>query len=195
MDKQGLFGEVFQTHLVVRRGDSATPCRTAFAGEGSRKTMMRSRAAASIGVLVFLLAGCVSAPPKPEIGAVAGKLTGGLVGTRASAPTSVDPPSAGAAALLSGWEAGDVGRHLDEGDRRLAAETDFQALESGAAGVTREWSNAATGRRGQVTPGAAYSVNQYTCRDFVDVVTIDGRRETRRSTACRQPDGSWRPIS
>ena len=66
MDKQGLFGEVFQTHLVARRGDSATPCRTAFAGEGSRKTMMRSRAAASIGLLVFLLAGCVSAPTKPE---------------------------------------------------------------------------------------------------------------------------------
>lgn len=148
-----------------------------------------------IGVLCTLLGGCADTAPKASLGSVAGTLTGGLVGTRKAPPTPGEPPATAVVPLYAAWEASDLGRLLDDTDRRLAAEADFHVLESGAAGVTREWANPATGHKGQVTPGAAYAVNQYTCRDFVDVVSIEGRRETRRSTACRQPDGSWRPIS
>ncbi len=150
----------------------------------------------AIGILCALLGGCIETTSQSESGGVAAKLTGGLIGGKSKAQAaSAEAISAGAGALYTAWSVDDLGRQLDDGDRRVAAEADFVALEQGAAGVVREWHNPATGRRGQVTPGAAYAVNQYTCRDYVDVVAIDGRKETRRSTACRQPDGSWRPIS
>lgn len=149
-----------------------------------------------IGLLCAALAGCVETSSSSTIGGVTGKLTGGLVG---ASPKGRDETtvslSAAAGALYTAWTIDDLGRQLDDADRRLAAEADFVALESGVAGVAREWHNTASGRRGQVTPGPAYAVNQYTCRDFVDLVIVDGRKEMRRSTACRQPDGSWRPIS
>lgn len=157
----------------------------------------------AVGVVAAVcaaLAGCAetsSASSSSSLGAVTGRLTGGLVGgaPRAKPQTSGESISAGAAALYAAWQIDDLGRQLDEGDRRLAAEADFVALETGGAGISRDWQNPSSGRRGQVTPGATYVVNQYTCRDYVDVVVVEGRRETRRSTACRQPDGSWRPIS
>lgn len=155
---------------------------------------MRLLTIAVVTVLCAASGGCATTT-RDGLSSATSTLTGGLVGGKPKPATSVEAPSAGAAALYLAWTAGDIGRQLDEADRRLAAETDFQALESGAAGVSREWQGAQSGVRGMVTPGPAYTVNQYACRDFVDVVSIDGRRETRRSTACRQPDGSWRPIS
>lgn len=150
----------------------------------------------AVALLSGLLAGCVETSSGSSLDGMTTRLTGGLVGPSSKAKAGpAEPVSAGATALYAGWVAGDIGRQLDDADRRQAAEADFVALESGAAGVTREWHNATSGHRGQVTPGPAYAVNQYTCRDFVDVVSIDARKETRRSTACRQPDGSWRPIS
>jgi len=150
----------------------------------------------AIGLLCAALAGCVETSSSSTLGGVTGKLTGGLVGGHAEArDEGTVSLSAAAGALYTAWTIDDLGRQLDDTDRRLAAEADFVALESGVAGVAREWRNPVSGRRGQVTPGPAYAVNQYTCRDFVDQVVVDGRKETRRSTACRQPDGSWRPIS
>lgn len=153
-----------------------------------------------VGILCGLLGGCIETSSSSGSGldGMTTKLTGGLMGGPGKARSASAPAesvSAGATALYAGWIAGDIARQFDDADRRQAAEADFVALESGAAGVAREWHNPASGNRGQVTPGPAYAVNQYTCRDFVDVVSTDGRKETRRSTACRQPDGSWRPIS
>lgn len=149
----------------------------------------------SATMLSLTLAGCVEvASTKQSIGETAGSLTGGLIGTSKSAQRAA-PPSGASAALYMAWTTADIGRRLDDADRRMAAEAEFEALESDGGGTTREWNNSASGHRGTVTPGQAYAVNQYTCRDWVSAVTIDGRQETRRSTACRQPDGTWRPIS
>ena len=155
---------------------------------------MMPRIAIVVGALSGLLAACGETTSKQSLGSVAGTLTGGLVGssrTDARAPA----PSANAVPLIGAWAAAGVGTRLDDNDRRHAAEAEYEALESTAAGASRDWRNPATGHRGTVTPGPAYSVNQYTCRDYVDQVTVDGKTEILRATACRQPDGSWRPIS
>lgn len=153
---------------------------------------------ATIGAMTLMtlsLGGCIdTGSAKQSIGSAAGSLTGGLIGAK-PAEARTTPPSTASAPLYAAWMSSDLGRRLDDADRRLAAEAEYEALESDAAGATREWSNTANGHRGSVTPGAAYAVNQYTCRDWVSAVTIDTRQETRRSTACRQPDGTWRPIS
>lgn len=150
----------------------------------------------AIALVCSALAGCVTtSSSSSSLSGVTGRLTDGLIGGRGKSQGASEPMSAGAGALYAAWMIDELGRQLDDGDRRIAAEADFVALETGGAGVAREWHNPATGHRGQVTPGVAYAVNQYTCRDFVDTVAMDGRKETRRSTACRQPDGSWRPLS
>ena len=153
---------------------------------------MTPRTVLVVGALAGLLSACGETASKQSLGSVAGTLTGGLIGS-SSAP--VKPSSPGAAPLLAAWAGSAVGARLDETDRRLVAEAEYEALESTAAGASREWRNPASGHRGSVSPGPAYSVNQYTCRDYVDQITVDGKTETVRSTACRQPDGSWRPIS
>lgn len=153
---------------------------------------MSLRSTIVVGALAGLLTGCGETTSKQSLGSVAGTLSGGLIG---SSSTPAKAPSPGAAPLLAAWAGSAVGARLDENDRRLAAEAEFEALESTAAGASREWRNPATGHRGSVSPGPAYSVNQYTCRDYTDQITVDGKAETVRSTACRQPDGSWRPIS
>lgn len=154
---------------------------------------MMPRNALVLGCLAVFLAACGGeTTSKQSLGSVAGTLTGGLIG---SSKGDAKAPSPGAEPLLAAWAGSALGARLDDNDRRLAAEAEYQALENAAAGAARDWRNPANGHRGSVTPGAAYSVNQYTCRDYVDQITIDGKSETVRATACRQPDGSWRPIS
>jgi surface antigen len=153
---------------------------------------MTPRSAIVVVALAGLLAACGETTSKTSIGSVAGTLSGGLIGASKAEPKATNPA---AAPLLAAWAGSPVAARLDETDRRLAAEAEYEALESTAAGASRDWRNAATGHRGSVTPGPAYSVNQYTCRDYVDQITVDGKAETVRATACRQPDGSWRPIS
>lgn len=154
---------------------------------------MSSRTVVAVALACLLTACGGETGSKQSLGSVAGTLSGGLIGSSAAQPAK--PPSPGAAPLLAAWTASGVGAKLDDNDRRIAAEAEYEALELTAAGAAREWRNPATGHRGSVTPGAAYSVNQYTCRDYVDQITVDGKGETLRATACRQPDGSWRPIS
>jgi surface antigen len=89
----------------------------------------------------------------------------------------------------------DMGKVIDDSDRVLIAAAQYEALEQGAAGASRDWQNPANGHAGTITPGPTYSVNQYSCRDFSQRVIIGERSEVSRATACRQPDGTWRPIS
>lgn len=142
-----------------------------------------------VGSLAVILAGCGGGPKSS--GSMASAFTGGLVEESAASRRS----SSSIATWLGSWADTDLARQLDDKDRQLASEAEYEALESGGAGVAREWRNGSSGRRGAVTPGPAYSVNQYTCRDYVDVIAFESRQEVRRGTACRQPDGSWRPIS
>lgn len=101
----------------------------------------------------------------------------------------------GIGATLGALLGSDSGRALDDRDRALSGEAEYDALQYGQPGTAREWRNPASGHSGAVTPGPAYSVNQYTCRDYTHKVVLSAsRQDVVRSTACRQPDGSWRPL-
>lgn len=101
----------------------------------------------------------------------------------------------GLGATLGALLGSEAGRSLDDRDKALSAEAEFEALQYGQPGTAREWTNPASGHSGAVTPGPTYSVNQYTCRDYSHKVVLGtSRQEVVRSTACRQPDGSWRPL-
>jgi len=32
------------------------------------------------------------------------------------------------------------------------------------------------------------------CRQFTHTIYIDGKPQTARGTACRNPDGTWQPV-
>jgi surface antigen len=101
----------------------------------------------------------------------------------------------GLGATLGALLGSETGRALDDKDRALSADAEYDALQYGQPGTAREWKNPQNGHSGSVTPGPAYSVNQYTCRDYTHkVVLTAAKQEVVRSTACRQPDGSWRPL-
>jgi surface antigen len=125
---------------------------------------------AALAGLALLLAGC--ADSKSIVGSMSGgaHLVGGLAGTA-------------------------VGRNLGAGDRGRALAAEYRALEFGRTGTTTPWSNRFSGKYGEVVPGAPYTVNDTTCREYAHMIVADGRSETGRGTACRKADGSWQTVS
>ncbi len=131
---------------------------------------MKRVTGAALAGLALAISGC--ADSKSIVGSIAGGspgIIGGLAGTA-------------------------VGKSLSPGDRGRALAAEYRALEYGVAGATTPWSDSLTGRYGKVVPGAAYKVNDTTCREYVHVVVVDGRSETGRGTACREADGNWQTV-
>ena len=119
------------------------------------------------------------------------QVTGGGAQVAAVSPTAGAP----GAGLAGGLISGDLGRGLDEADRQAAFAAEYRALETGQAGAPVAWRGASGNRFGEVIPGPAYRVNEYSCRDYTHTVTIDGQPQSARGTACREPDGTWRPVT
>jgi surface antigen len=88
---------------------------------------------------------------------------------------------------------GPVGASLDERDRKRAVAAEKQALERGEPGEPVGWRGGA-GRHGTVVPGVDYEIRGVRCRDYTHSIYIDGRPQTARTTACRNPDATWSPV-
>jgi surface antigen len=149
--------------------------------------------AAALGGLA--LAACAADPfagPKQSTATTAG------AGAYADAPTGtitggrVTGPAGGA---TGGIAANSFAAPLDERDRDAAAGAQLRALQTGEPGVPVAWHSQQTGHRGTIVPGPAYQSNGMTCREFSHTVYIDGRPQTGRAAACRNPDGTWTPAS
>ena len=120
----------------------------------------------------------------------------GLVGLSVAACSSNTGPrefggtvaGAAAAADLFGHR---IGAALDDDDRRRAYAAQMWALEVGPSGAPVAWRNPDSGRYGNVVPGPAYELNGVPCRQYTSTAYIDGRPQTERGTACRNPDGTW----
>jgi surface antigen len=140
-------------------------------------------------LLALALAACANdAGVGPHRGA------GMLDTTFADAPTttaSTGRPTAGAP--VPGILGGAVGASLNERDRQRAYAAEMQALEHGEPGEPTGW-RGENGRYGTIVPGASCERGGTRCRDYSHAVYIDGRPQTARLTACRNPDGSWTPV-
>ena len=66
--------------------------------------------------------------------------------------------------------------------------------QSAHRGVVLELQSVA-GRYGTIVPGPAYQQASNTCRQYTHTIYIDGKPQTARGAACRNPDGTWTPIS
>jgi surface antigen len=133
--------------------------------------------------------------PRENTGTLVGALAGAAIGSQigGSAGTRVAAGVAGAA--LGGLIGNRVGAALDDEDRQRAYAAQLQALETGQSGAPVTWRNPDSGRYGTVVPGPAYQQGPATCRQYSHTIYIDGRPQAARGTACRNPDGSWTPVS
>lgn len=155
---------------------------------------MRLGALVVVGVVGATLAGCASTGANEGIGTVSGALVGGAIGNQfGSGGGRVAATAAGA--LIGGVVGQSVGRNLDDRERERAEQAEFQALEYGRPGSPVDWRGNREGYRGEVVPGPRYRVNAYDCRDYTHRIWIGGEPQVARGTACRQEDGTWRPIS
>jgi surface antigen len=84
---------------------------------------------------------------------------------------------------------------LDPRDRAAAGAAQLRALQFGEPGAPVAWRNPENGHHGTIVPGPAYQSNGQTCREFSHTVYVDNRPQTGRGSSCRNPDGTWTPLS
>lgn len=144
----------------------------------------------------LLMIGCQSSPydtspSKGDIGTVAGGVVGAAIGSQVGDEGATRAAATVGGALLGGFLGRSIGQYMEEQDRRQAG----YALENARTDETVTWTNPDTGYEYNFTPTETYTRQNRPCREFVTQVSIEGRWETVRGTACRQPDGSWQIIS
>ncbi len=131
--------------------------------------------------------------------ALSGCSTVGLGGGRpagtgvAGGPTSPAAPETIISAMDGGLIGGQVGAGLSEGDRRMALQAEYRALEYTAAGKAVDWQG--SGASGSVTAAQPYRVGSQDCRQYTQSVNAGGQARSARGTACRNANGSWTPLT
>jgi surface antigen len=146
----------------------------------------------AIAVLIVALTGCATGDStKTAIGGVGGAAFGGLIAAAAGAGGAGIAAGVIGGALLGGL----IGNMLDERDKKMAAASAHQALETAPSGKPVAWNNPDSGHSGTVTPVRTYQSGGTYCREYQQTVTIGGKQEQSYGTACRQPDGSWKTVN
>lgn len=81
-------------------------------------------------------------------------------------------------------------RQTDQAQRNDTLDT---VLESQVSGVKVSWENPTSGNFGEVVPTSTYKTKsgQY-CREFEEMVIVDGATTTEAGVACRTNDGRWK---
>jgi surface antigen len=146
------------------------------------------------------LAACAGDPesgrgPRENTGTLLGALGGALIGSQFGGGTGGHVAGALVGAGLGALIGNRIGAAMDDEDKRRAYAAQMAALNDGAPGAPVSWRNPDSGRYGTVVPGPAYTDAGRNCRSFTHTIYIDGRPQTARGTACRNPDGSWTPLS
>lgn len=135
----------------------------------------------------LLLSACQTAQ-RSSTETIAGANSGVIIGSEVAAGADGAPVGAVEGIFLGA----DIGRSLQEGDRRLALEAEYNSLEYSRPGHATEWRNTDTGNSGKVVAAAAVEVNKLDCRQYTHTVNIGGRTRVASGIACRQPGGTWR---
>ena len=147
----------------------------------------------TIAVIGAALAACAANSGPKEVGGTlvgAGPLVGNAIGGAAGnrAVGTLAGPAIG------GMLGNRIGAAMDDEDKRRAYAAQVQALESGPSGAPVAWRNPDSGRYGSIVPGPASEQNGMSCRQYTHTIYIDGKPQTARGAACRNPDGTWQPV-
>ena len=142
---------------------------------------------------VLLLAGCSLSPssdmqsqPTPIQPALGSVMT--PVAVAPTTPIVLANNAQTAADASSFMDAGAYAR-LSDAERADASAAQFNALKFSRPGAPRAWGRSG-GTSGAVTVGPLVKVNDTTCRNYTNVVTIAGAAFTKQGTACQDGE-SW----
>jgi surface antigen len=125
------------------------------------------------------------------LGSAAGGAAGGLIGSQFG--KSSGKGVATVLGVLGGALAGGyVGRTMDQSDQGCVS----QSLQNAPVNQPVAWQNPGSGSSYWVTPTRDRDGrNGEKCRNYITDAVVNGRPTKTENTACRQPDGSWIPVS
>lgn len=112
----------------------------------------------------------------------------------ATPQTSYSSGDAFVRALDGGLVSQIQGANLGTEDKKLALQAEYKALEDAPGGQPVPWSGA-TGVSGSVVAATPYQVGTQNCRQYTQTVNVDGRAMVARGAACRNPNGTWTPLT
>ena len=164
-----------------------------------RHRVGRFACALAVSTILIQLGGCAKhirgaagQVDNQSIGALSGAALGGFIGSKFGGDTAGTAAATAIGVILGGLAGRTLGSKLDEADQIEADQSTQAALESAPTGQAQSWVNPDTGSSGGTTPGQAfYDHLGRPCRPFEQLITVDGRSETIRGTACRRNDGTW----
>lgn len=88
-----------------------------------------------------------------------------------------------------------VNARMDPGIRNKALQAEYEALEYTPAGQAVTWGRSGGRFTGEVVASQPYRVGSQDCRQYTHKIVAEGIPATSRGAACRNPDGSWTPLS
>ena len=150
---------------------------------------------AAIALVGATVAACsADSGPKEAGGTMAGAAAGAVVGNVIGGSSGNRLAGTLLGAAVGGFVGNRIGAALDDEDKRRAYAAQMQALEAGPSGAPVAWRNPDSGRYGDVVPGPAYQANGAPGRQYTHTIYIDGKPQSERGTACRNPDGTWTTV-
>jgi surface antigen len=155
---------------------------------------MRVSRLVAIALVSLMAAACgPEGPNKADTGLAVGAVAGGLLGNQfGSGGGKVAATAIGA--VVGGIVGSEIGRYMDQQDRMLAQQAEYEALERGQSGQARQWRNPDNGHYGEIIPTRPYKRGVADCRDYTHKIYIDGQPQAMKGTACRNPDGTWTSV-
>jgi surface antigen len=149
---------------------------------------MNTRAALVAGLLA--ISGCTTLGGA-KVGSAAGELADRITGDDGGGEIAATI----IAEMNGGLVGGQIGTGLDERDRRTALQAEYRALEYTQSGQPVTWKSDRSSRYGTVVAAQPYRVGSQDCRQYSHTVFVSGQSRNARGTACRNPDGSWTPLT
>lgn len=129
---------------------------------------------------------------KENIGTAAGAAGGAWIGSNVGGGTGKTVAIA-TGTLLGAVLGKSIGSSLDANDMSRYSRTSQYALENNQAGTVSTWNNPDSRNSGSITPTRTFkTASGVHCREYKQVIYVDGRAEQGYGTACRQLDGSWK---
>lgn len=142
----------------------------------------------------FTLSACESLNQngqKETLGAGVGAIVGGVLASNVGGGKG-QLVAVGVGTLLGALVGSEIGRSLDKADMLYAQRANQQA-HSAPLGETISWNNPESGNSGSVTPrrDGRSDGGEY-CREYEQVIYVDGQQETAVGIACQSGDGKWK---
>ncbi|MBN4051648.1 glycine zipper 2TM domain-containing protein [Parvibaculum lavamentivorans] len=167
---------------------------------GTNETRQRDSVLVTAALIAVLIlpnsakAGCDPMSTEGVIGGIAGAALGGFLGSKIGSGSGRTVATIGGA-LAGGLLGNQAVTNLTCQDQRAVYDTTQSTLEQYPSGRAATWNNPDSGNWGTVTPTQTYvNARGQNCRQFEQIIYIDGNPETGTGVACRQPNGSWKIV-